>query len=297
MVVGPPRGHRSSHPPSPSRRPLEPRINCHRPPHVRSDRLILAAPILTVVAVIVAIGAVALLIAERTRKRTANGGDQTARRDDREADRRCHGAALNAAGLHPAARGVRGGSAPRRRTLPGAGGQLDDRRLPGRSGPTVDVPQPRLGNGHRAITGGERFSARDRLDGRGRRGRVRRCAACAPGRPAVTRRAGGPRAMCRRQRALARATGDPDARPRWRRRRGERHAERRHIARVRRGRAAPTADALPTHRGKLERHHRAHLAARGPVHVREPVDRARARLRAGRDSRHRVVDAARRRRS
>ena len=59
------------HLPCPSRRPVEPRINCHRPPHVRSDRLILAAPILTVVAVLVAIGAVGLLIAERSRKRAA----------------------------------------------------------------------------------------------------------------------------------------------------------------------------------------------------------------------------------
>jgi len=59
------------HLPCPSRQPVEPRINCHRPPHVRSDRLILAAPILTVVAVLVAIGAVGLLIAERSRKRAA----------------------------------------------------------------------------------------------------------------------------------------------------------------------------------------------------------------------------------
>src|SRR4051794_15760590 len=55
---------------SPSRRRARPRINCHRPPFVRSDRLILVSPAAVVtVASLVAIGAVLALLVESARRR------------------------------------------------------------------------------------------------------------------------------------------------------------------------------------------------------------------------------------
>src|SRR5262249_37181808 len=57
---------------SPSRRPVRPRINCHRPSTFRSDLLILAtSTAATVVASAIAVAALALLILEYARRRRA----------------------------------------------------------------------------------------------------------------------------------------------------------------------------------------------------------------------------------